>query len=864
MKCSGKAVYNTAMKKAILTIVLTVIWVFMVGFPQRADVNPTASELTYTGVWGSGPCVSTEYDGTYIYYLGYRTGLEILDISEPERPIRISGVYVPSHPQGEIAAERELLVKDGYGYITAYYYNQNASILQIVDLSNPLDPLSAGHRIFDGRLTGLAVNNGYAYISLWEGGVKIFDVHNPSAPMMVGSYFIDGITNDVTTGTKDNLIYAVNTNSLRIINVSAPTMPVMVGTYTLTDNDISSVAIGENGDYAYIGGYGGLVTVDITDPSAPRETNFYQLPYIHDIKIKNSTAYVSASSSVYLLDITSPSSPMELGSWRAFQSVMSAVPAEGYLYAANYADGLRVLDISDMTGPQETGAYNQVSEEMFGVTARDSMLYALHSSNVYVIDAGNASNPYLTGESTYSGTSANSIRLQDQYAYHASTSGIRILDISNPRQPEVIGQYSSQWYKTYGLALRDNIAYTVRIGDRLDAIDISDPTNPEAVSSLEDIAIGGISIYEDYAYVISSAAGLHVIDISNPQSMVLLTVIPVNVPAETPGWWDTLVIEPLIRDNYMYIPGHRGLEVLDIHNPAVPVPTALGATNQTATAAAIDNQSAYVVLKDGAVNIFDIGQPESPRLTGTLTLPYGARQIYASENHLYITSLNGQVHIYSTASCSSALVDGPAAGKICAVGSIQEISWAIPEAGPADSTVNLELYQDNHRIAVLAENLPASSGTYSWATGAAADTNILIEPGERFNIGVRWLKNNCLTLSKEQFTIPETGVSLAIETTIGTDSSFLLSRRGVLIDITVNLQPGAAEISRYILKRRFDLGKYEQLAVIDAAAVQNGNRHYTYFDSITEGYFSHEYYVEAIHPTGAIIAVSDIKQVNEY
>lgn len=850
------------MKKAILLlIVLTVMYVFMGGLSGDASNNALATGLNYEGVWGSGPCLDAAYDGNYVYYLGYRTGLEVLDITEPQQPIRIGGVYLPAHPGGELAAERELLVLNGYAYITAYYYDIDKSLIQIVDLVNPSAPLATGHRVFGGRVTGLALKEGYAYVSLWEGGVKIFNVSNPYSPILVGSHFIDGITSDVSTGIDKSLIYAVNSNSLRIIDVSIPASPVLVGKYVLTDNDIACVAIGENGDYAFIGGYGGIVTVDITDPAAPRETNFYQQPYIYQIKIKNNTAYVCGSSGGLILDISSPSSPQELGKWHNFQHVLSTAIAGEYLYSANYGEGLRVLDISDMTEPIEIGAYNQVSEFLFGVTARDSMLYTLQSLSLNVIDAGNASYPYLTGKSNYSGSSPNSLRLRDQYAYHASASGLRILDISEPRQPEILGQHYSRWYKNYGLVLRDDLAYTVRIGDLLEAIDISDPTAPEAVSSLDGIAIGGIAINGDYIYVISSAAGLQVIDISNPQSMALVAVIPVNVPAETPGWWETLAIEPMIRDHYLYIPGHRGLEVLDISNPATPAPVAVGVTGQTSTWAAIDGDYAYVVLKDGGIHAFDISQPTAPRLAGGLDIPYGARHIFASGKHLYITSRNNQVHIYRSGYCNPALIDAPTGGKICAVGSMEEISWSLTQNGSDSNTVNLELYQDNHRVGTIAENLPADSGSYTWTVGEAVNTSILIEPGNRFNIGVRQSEGNCLTLSQGQFTIPDTGVSLDIEATYGTDSSLLLSRRGNHIRLSVNQGPGAVEISHYILKRRFNREVWELLKSIPADSVQNGT--YTYFDTVTETYLSHEYYVEAFHPTGAIIAVSEVAEVDE-
>jgi len=56
--------------------------------------------------------------------------------------------------------------------------------LEILDISKPLAPVPAG-RYSAGAMTsfsGVAVQDGYAYVTEYHEGVRIIDVHTPSNP----------------------------------------------------------------------------------------------------------------------------------------------------------------------------------------------------------------------------------------------------------------------------------------------------------------------------------------------------------------------------------------------------------------------------------------------------------------------------------------------------------------------------------------------------------------------------------------------------------------------------------------------------------------------------------------------------------
>jgi hypothetical protein len=830
------------MKKLIIILLIIVCFGFLLG-------DAPTPNMSFAGRWGSGPCMDVASIDHYAYYLGLRTGVEVLDMTVLERPVKVGNVLIEDHPNGEMPSEKELVIQGSYAYVIAAYNETKDSVLELIDLENPANPSIESFLFFSGDVTGLAVNGNIAVVSLREGGIKIFDVSNPFVPKWVADYFIDGVTVDVAA--RGNYVYAVNRNSMRIIDVSVAAAPRLTGTYTLTDNDISSVDISADDKYAFIGGYGGLVTIDIRNPFAPQEMNFYRLPYLSKIEIKQNIAYVSGSSTMYLLDILNPSAPQELAKYHVFYALSGFAVSGQTIYIANGVNGLRVLDFSDYEETKEIGHYNQVTDTLIGVKVRDGIVYTMHQQSFYAIDAGNANNPYMRGKNRLSGSYPSGLRLKDQYAYHASMSGFHILDISDPHQPVSVGYYAYRWFQTYGLALKDHYAFTVSAGSQLEVVDVGDPTNPQQAASLDGIAIGGIEGNGDYLYILSSAVGLQVIDISQIESPVLVKTVWVDIPAEMEDWPITYMIEPQIKDNYLYIPGHRGLEVLDITNPADPVKVGLGTMDKTAYAVAIDGHYAFVVREDGNMHIFDLSVPKAPQQAGILTIPNGARNIYAADHYLYVTTKNNQMQIHRIGDCLEGPVSTLMVSGSWEVGEMKELTWIIPPSWKGDELLNLELYQDNYRIGTIGENIKASTGTFTWSVGSAVNHSLRIEPGNRFNLGFRKIQDNCLTLSNNVFTIQDPGVSVDLEITRVEDASLLSSRLCNRIDIMVTKQANAVEVGSYLIKRRTEYNTVEWLDLIPATVFQNGT--YSYFDCNIEEYSTYEYYIEAVHPNGAII-----------
>jgi len=115
-----------------------------------------------------------------------------------------------------------------------------------------------------------------------------------------------------------------------------------------------------------------------------------------------------------------------------------------------------------------------------------------------------------------------------------------------------------------------NIAYvggetldsrTRPIGGWLRAIDVSNPASPVVLAALDlPIAVYGIRVVEDFAYVADGAAGLRVFDVSNPTSPVERG----SLQAGTASGLDVVGNLAYVSDAY------SGLRVIDVSEPRFP------------------------------------------------------------------------------------------------------------------------------------------------------------------------------------------------------------------------------------------------------------------------------------------------------
>jgi hypothetical protein len=178
------------------------------------------------------------------------------------------------------------------------------------------------------------------------------------------------------------------------------------------------------------------------------------------------------------------------------------------------------------------------------------------------------------------------------------------LDISDPTQPHRIA--SLDIGGAGDIALQGDLAYVVS-GTGLKILDVSDPTQPVVVGT-EASDISGVAVAGTLAVVCGfNTAG--VVDVSDPEAPFLVGSVPLL---------GVIASRVAISAPYAYVVDwHPGeLRVIDISNPTAPVQVSeLGACTN-GFGLEVDGNRAYVSTDCRPLSIIDIGNPAAPSLLG--------------------------------------------------------------------------------------------------------------------------------------------------------------------------------------------------------------------------------------------------------
>ena len=294
--------------------------------------------------------------------------------------------------------------------------------------------------------------------------------------------------------------------------------------------------------------------------------------------------------------------------------------------------------------------------ETYSVFISGSIAYVGTSTSLMIFDISVPTELQLMGHWHHSYATLASIHVVGDYAYLALHSmmpwgeegAIGIIDISNPANPVEIGcfQTSGDLPSALDVYVQGAYAYAA-ISTGLLILDVSNPVDPLQVSYLDFGGIpnfsNGVEVVGNYAYVAATAAGLKIVDISDPANPTIAGTYP------TPDHWARQV---KIIGNYAYLLSSFGppslFEVVDITEPTNPVfvgSIALSKVGQMY----INGSYAYIGIQEsfyptglvGGLDIIDISDPTNLSLVGTCEIEGGAWEVSVANNFCYVAAKGG-------------------------------------------------------------------------------------------------------------------------------------------------------------------------------------------------------------------------------
>jgi len=423
---------------------------------------------------------------------------------------------------------------------------------------------------------------------------------------------------------RGNYLFAnTGLSGFQSVDISDPSNPRDAG--LLLEQHAANVIF--EGDRAYLGvrySYDTIKIVDISDPDNIRllaeygninrdAANFTVdngFLYMPDLWVEGR----EHGSALKIVDLRNPNRPVERGSTRGINCDNMTI-RDGLLYCSD----INKFTVWDVSIPNQLHRLGQGEEEIYSLTIAGQNAYAgCRDSTLLIYDITDPTN--LTVISTlrmrthYFNTKFGNGRL---YLYQ---SGLSIIDVQDPENPTETNHIDRPEIGS-PLTISDNLLITSRKDQEgISFWDISDPDNPSYLGSR--ISLGGIHdviVYGDYAYASSYRGGLSIINVSDPASPVEMSFLPlptvgqhVSQNAALAKAGSVIYFSHSYDGAYWRSNGYMTIDVSDVANPRI---VSEDTTDKVADFKVYGNR-AYVSLEDSGLSILDVSIPTTPRLIG--------------------------------------------------------------------------------------------------------------------------------------------------------------------------------------------------------------------------------------------------------
>ncbi|MDG1749983.1 MAG: M12 family metallo-peptidase, partial [Porticoccaceae bacterium] len=313
-----------------------------------------------------------------------------------------------------------------------------------------------------------------------------------------------------------------------------------------------------------------------------------------DFVLFNEEKYAVASGDwgLYTLDISDPTNIFVLSHIEGSPRSATLSDDETKVFAAAWGEGLKIYDISDPSNIALLGAYDtpQLARSVTLSKDENTAFVSDRSGELQIINVSDPANPSLL--STFSGVGAygdGALSPDGDTLYLVNWYFLDIVDVSDPSSPQLLG-YTSTQIDQYGnnvggysnalvLSTDGKVAYVESAAYGLIVADISDPTSPSVVGSMDlDVPNSGggaskLALSPDGTTIyFAGETALKVIDVRRPGTPVLVSTYQTTSESygvTTSAVGDMLYISQTPRQNQYADSSGVVLEVLDIKKKVV-------------------------------------------------------------------------------------------------------------------------------------------------------------------------------------------------------------------------------------------------------------------------------------------------------
>jgi len=389
--------------------------------------------------------------GSYAFVTrtGARRGLDVIDLSDPEKPFVARTVDLADRPPFDLELDSDRLFVVSYRELTVFdvadpllihelgstqitgeerlneEYLRAVEVegdrvtvagsegtspddigrLWMVDAAAPDQMRVLGTLDLPRPLSDVATQNSFVLAMEFDGRLQVVDAADSAHPAHVASF--------VTPGPIHRLVFAGRygysayfEDGMQVFDVAFPGEPRAVG-LTLTDVPSYPVTASQEILYAWealdqpLLGDGQYVLYDLRDPVNPTLIGRIDMGYSRLLAVSQGMAFfIDREDLLTIYDVRDPSQPVLIGSQRV-RGAQNLVHVGAYAYVASGERGLRVFDVSDPEGIREVGVLAMPNHLVYWVHVDGTTAYLMGSSFSFAaVDVSDVERPRLLWMST--------------------------------------------------------------------------------------------------------------------------------------------------------------------------------------------------------------------------------------------------------------------------------------------------------------------------------------------------------------------------------------------------------------------------------------------------------------------------------
>ena len=558
--------------------------------------------------------------------------------------------------------------------------------LHQVVLLGPSDHITLASFDLPGADGYLAKKDSVLYISRGESGILLIGFGESEDPIRLDTIPAPSSFGPIAIG-RDRLYAADRDSGVVVYDLSLPAFPARVGLYG--GEGISDLLV--RGGVAFLAkGRAGVTLLDITDPVP---SLLVELDGMDDaLRLALGEDYLVVGRGDYVLtavDVSDSSAPVVLpNEYVSTDSLGDLVAIDSFVVAIVGGEDLVLLRSADLGGG--VVASSAGDSALTRVTEAGGKIYVTTEENgVRETNVARPQSAIFIAKESFARTSVSTISLSGDTAYLAAFQmGVMVASVATPADPDSIGRIPTVNYardcEPYGdylfvaehnagvrvysrddgtmaaflplpgipqrIARQGTILYVSSGTEGVYVVDISSPTFPVVVDSVEPAAEGGtinaVSLRGDEMVTAEGTGGVRLFDLSDPAH-------PVELGSYVPG--GSVAFAALSDSNRIYATVlARGIVVIDKTNPS-----SLDSTGFLSIAAPVLAASAFSgeVLYQlegafypsrGKLHVVSLSDPDAPRIARTLESTGIPSSLILQGSWAYVAASQGGLEVYGT------------------------------------------------------------------------------------------------------------------------------------------------------------------------------------------------------------------------